>query len=111
MSSTPSHGRPDEPPILASVASGRSPVTADDMAYVVERVAALPQERIRNLTAGSIPGPDECCVCWALRRTPERYSADEKKIADDLLAWHGSDAIRCGVIYGIAAAVNEKEQR
>lgn len=92
------------------VASGLSPVTAGDLAYVVKALGQLSDQRVHDLAAGSLSGPDDCGVCWALRRKPERYSEDEKSVAERLLAWHGNDALRCGVIYGVAAAAPSEER-
>lgn len=87
------------------VASGRSPVTPGDMAYIVLRLRELPAGRLQHLALGSQLGPYACGVCVALRERPDRYSDEEKAVADAILAWHGNDGLRCGVIYGTARAL------
>jgi hypothetical protein len=86
------------------VVSGHSPVTPGDMAYAVPLVLRLPS-KWTHLALGSTREPHACGVCNALRERPDRYSDDEREAANALLAWHGSDALRCGVIYGIAAGL------
>lgn len=87
------------------VVSGSSPVTPGDMAYAVERCLLLSRPRLCHLALGSVQDPHACGVCVALRGDTHRYTDDERQAADELLAWHGNDGLRCGVIYGIAAGL------
>lgn len=69
-----------------------------DMARVRTHVAALPDDVLRQLERGPLPDGDGCTVCRALR---EPKSEAERRVWE----FHGNDAMRCGVIYGMACAV------
>ncbi len=86
------------------VVSGSSPVLGGDLAYVVSRLLRLRSEW-GHLATGSTADPHGCGVCNALRERPDRYTDDEREAANELLAWHGNDGLRCGVIYGVAAGL------
>lgn len=89
-------------PTPTPVTSGISPVTAGDLAYAVQQAQGLPRQALMALADGSLRG-DACRVCVVL----EGWDQPRGSAARNLHEWHGSDAIRCGVIYGVARALVE----
>lgn len=85
-------------PAPTPAVSGIGTTTAGDLAYVIDRLAQVDRAALLELALGSLPG-DGCRVCEVFPYPPV------DQVAADLRAWHGNDAIRCGVIYGVAAAL------
>lgn len=71
-----------------------------DMTEAYKHMSGLSEATLIHLERGPRPGDTECAIC--------RCPFSEVEHGPWLIGFHGMDAMRCGVIYGMAKAIRQE---